>query len=375
MKKHYFIICFLYLFILILYNFSHSPITKLIDIIEQNYPGTNYNKNDLIKTAIKSIINNIDPESKYLDQSEYAHSLEIASGEYGGIGIIISSDKIITKIIPNSPAACAKLKINDIIIGINNINVKDKPIALVSKLLLGEPDSKISIKIMRHNEIIDFSLKRQKITLDNIQYQLFDNFGYLKISVFNESTSKQFKQALTIFAKELHELDFILDLRDNSGGFFEQAIEIADMLIKENIIITKLISKTNIKTILATNHHDKFFPRNIIILTNNYTASAAEVLLLSLKDNNLATVIGDKTYGKKTIQSFFSLGDFGAIALTTHYYASPIEDHYNKEGVLPHIYLTKSSPYHNLQNMWKNNVLNDKMLKKAIELILDENKQ
>lgn len=295
--------------------------------------------------AKAGIVSALDDEHSIYIDSEYGydHFENMISGEYSGIGAAITQIEkkaVITTVYPDSPAEKAGLLPGDIITETAGVPSKGSTLTEVSHRLLGEPGTKVSLKVERNGEILEFELTRAPISITTVTGEVLnDNIGYIKISEFDQNTDEELISVLETLKDTKH---LIVDLRDNPGGYMDVAINTIDLFISEGNITTakfksdetryEAVSKNN------TSLPDEFLLKTpMCVLVNENSASASEIFTAALKDHERATIVGTKTYGKGSIQSTFPLKGNSGVKLTVGHFYSPDGTKIDKKGVTPHI--------------------------------------
>lgn len=282
-----------------------------------------------------------DEYTQYIPSSEMESYTEEITGSFYGIGIYMIADDesgriVVYDPIPGTPAEKAGIKRGDKIIRVDGKEYTSKELSDISKYIKGEQGTKVNLVIERDGQELSFDIERAKINTNPITTEILkENIGYIKIPSFDTDVAKNFKQKY----QELQEKgarSLIIDLRNNGGGIVDEATEIADYILdKGSTIISTVDNKGNKK--VTTSENEPIINTKIIILVNENTASASEILACSLKDNNKATVIGTKTYGKGIIQTLFSLSDGSGLKITTAEYYTPNGETIHNVGVTPNI--------------------------------------
>jgi len=315
--------------------------SQVLQLIQSEYVEDVQSKK-LIYGAIQGMLKTLDPYSTLLTPDEYKE-LEIETkGSFTGIGIEITiRDGILTVVAPieDTPAWRAGLKPGDKIIKIDGKPTKGMSLIEAVKLLRGPKGTKVTITILRNNKVFDVTIIRDVIPIRSVKSALLEKeYGYIKITNFQESTPKELKKAL----KKLEEKPLkglILDLRNNPGGLLSSAIKVADEFLDEGIIVS-IKGKTDKKKIVfkaQPNPKWDTHPYPIVVLINKGSASASEIVTGALKDNNRAIVIGQKSFGKGKVQTVIPLIEGYAVKLTTAYYYTPKGVCIDKVGITPDI--------------------------------------
>ena len=313
---------------------KYYEIMKMIgeDPIAQTEPE------DISDEQLKEIVSSIgDPYAEYYTASEYAELEKRYMGDYVGVGIGVVQDGdnvVIMTVFEDTPAAKAGIKAEDIIVNIDGKRPKTVDDAV--GMITGEAGTKVKITVKRGEETLDFDLNRQKIDTDSVAYDVLDghpDIGYIRISSFIIGTDDEFKMAVKdLKAKGCTR--FILDLRNNGGGITDSSIEIADYLLPACKIMSEN-TKDGSETVYKSDASSADL--EMVILVNESTASASEILTAALQDNKAGVVIGTKTFGKGVTQIMHKFSDGTAVKLTVTEYFRPNGDTVNGVGITPDI--------------------------------------
>lgn len=355
-------------------NGLEYTLSKFRSELEKKYVGE-INDEELLEGAIKGYIAALgDPYTVYYTKEEMDDIMEETNGNYVGIGIYMTLDReknLITIINPmeNSPAEKAGLLPGDIITKVNGKSYEGNQMDEVSKNIKGEPGTKVTLEILRGQETKTFEIIRQKVLISHIKTKVLENnIGYIAILDFDGGCSDEFKTKYQELQKK-GITKLIIDIRDNGGGIVDEAIEILDMIAEKGstLLITK--DKNNKEEITkATMNPTIKMP--IVVLTNGYSASASEILAGALKDNEKATLVGTKTYGKGVIQELRQLSDGSGIKITTNEYFTPNRKKINKTGIEPDIEIDLSQEAKGKLELTQEE---DTQLQKAIEVLKGKN--
>jgi carboxyl-terminal processing protease len=343
--------------------------------ITKNYYVESVNDSKLMKSAIKGMLTNLDPHSMYLDKDTYKQLSEMTNGSFAGLGIELSRDKAdsgITVIAPieGTPAFLAGIKSGDIITKINNQPVSSLSLDEAISKMRGQEGTAVNLLIARKNELkpIQFTIKRAIIKVYSIKYNYFDNnYAYIKINDFQQDTVTNLVRVLNIIHKAKPNLKgIVLDLRDNPGGILQSAVGVSGTLLPDN----KLIVSTKGRFVDANqdyynrsedyNVNDNTPNLNklpliyksipIVVLINQGTASASEIVAGALQDYNRAKIIGTKSFGKGSVQTVIPLSSDTAMKLTTALYYTPKGRSIQAEGIKPDIIV--KSEYSDIIDSW-----------------------
>lgn len=344
----------------------YNKFKEISQIIQDKYLFP-YDEDQLVDMSLKGLVAGLgDPYSAYLDKDDLEQRETMLNNGYVGIGIEAAVDKednlvTVVSIIEGGPAQSAGLQPNDKIIEINGENVAGQNINDVTgKLKNGSVDEEIQLVVMRSNERVDISVKREKVEYISIKAALLeDGIGYIRITTFNENTDEKFTEAIKSLEQQGAKR-FILDVRNNGGGLVDSAKNIADLFIDDGLLFYTQDKNGNRKEYEADHKKENY--DKIIVLMNGNSASASELLTGALKDHGAAVTMGEKTFGKGIIQSMLSLGKDYGIVLTTEEYYTPNGNQIHKAGIEPDIQgITPEGEYNSIGDLAK-----DSLLQKAV---------
>lgn len=320
----------------------------------ENFLKTNYVEDvadlDLLRGAIKGMIESLnDPYSEYFTPEEFKEFNEETSGNFEGIGVVITlKDKYITvvSVLEGTPAEKAGIKPGDRFIEIDGSNVTGLPLSDILNRLKGDKGSKVNIGVIRGDDrqVLRFEVERGVIKTNPISSKILgQGIGYIKISEFNENTVENLDKALDDFKKG-GVLGIVLDLRNNPGGYLDQAVEVATRFVPKGPIVNIVSKDGNIQSYTSKS---EMSPNKLVVLVNGGSASASEILAGAIKDRKVGTLVGEKTFGKGMVQRTLSLGTLGGIKLTIAHYTTPNGTNINKTGIIPDIVVEtdKTNPF------------------------------
>jgi len=326
---------------------SMDKLMGLKDYIKSNYvEGAEDNK--LIEGAIKGMFESLgDPYSVYMTKEEFKNFNETTKGSYGGIGVIVSrsEDGYVTVVAPieDTPGEKAGLKTNDKIIKVDDKDIVGIDLEEAVALMKGKKGTKVTLTVMRDNvrEPKIFEITREEIILKTVKSNMMENsIGYIRITMFDEDTGSEFKKAL----KELTSQNMkglILDLRQNPGGFINQCVDVADELLDEGLVVYTE-DKAKKREDYKSGKGKLEVP--FVVLIDEGSASASEIVSGAVKDRKAGLLIGVKTFGKGLVQSIEQLKDGSGIKLTTQKYYTPNGISINKIGIQPDIEVKAPEP-------------------------------
>ena len=351
---------------------TNSKLKVIKDKINSEYVG-NVDENTLQEYAIKGYVAGLnDIYSEYFTKDEMTDFSNETIGTYVGIGVTMTKDSeknqiVVYGVTPNSPAEEAGIKVDDVIIKVDGNDCTGDDFETIPNKILGQEGTKVSVTVLRDGKEITFDMKRRKIVNQTITSELLDdNIGYIYLSSFEDNTYEQFKSAYDdLISKGAKSL--ILDLRNNGGGIVKEATDIGDLFTDKGKVLL-IESDKDKKEIKTYSKQDKTINMNVVLLVNEYSASASEILAGILKDDvENATIVGTKTYGKGVIQSLYTLSDGSGLKLTTDEYFTPNHNEINKIGITP------DEIVEGYKFSGKLDKENDTQLKKAIELLKQKN--
>tara|TARA_A100001011_G_scaffold278136_1_gene287885 strand:- start:1503 stop:2687 length:1185 start_codon:yes stop_codon:yes gene_type:complete len=301
--------------------------------------------NTLFNYAIEGMVSKLDPYSDYLSKDDFSELKVGTTGRFGGIGIEITMEdgfvKIITPI-DDTPAQKAGLKAGDLVIEVQDVSLKDKSLNDAVKLMRGEPGTKVKVKILRKeaNQPLDFELTRQIIVSKGIKTQIFNGeIGYLRLSSFQSNSSTNVRDAIYKLRKDTGKLmsALILDLRNNPGGVLGAAVGISDLFLESGKIVYTKGRTNNSDLEYFANSEDILEGLPLYVLINGGSASASEIVAGALQDHQRATIYGEKSFGKASVQSIQEMIDGSALKLTTARYYTPNDRNIHGNGIEPDV--------------------------------------
>ena len=351
------------------YNKLQAKLDLIKQEIDSEYVGNEVDENELDEYAIKGYVAGLgDIYSQYYTADEMKALMEETTGNYCGIGVYMTVDQEknlikIYSVIPNTPAEEAGLKEGDYITKVEGKDVSAADFDEVPKAIKGKEGTKVKITIKRDETEKDYEITRRKIEVINVSSQILDNnVGYIYIQSFEGNVAEQFKNQFNEL-KNKGIKSLIVDVRNNGGGVVDQATQIGDLFTDKNQ--TLLIQKdSKSHEIVTKSKENKTIDMNVVLLVNQDSASASEILAGILQDDvQNATIVGTKTYGKGVIQSVLQLTDGSGLKLTTNEYFTPNHKAINKIGITPDVVVDDYT------FTGKIDTENDTQLKKALEIL------
>ena len=373
----------IFLIILIIYNFlylnsafsSENEIYKKIDLFGEVLEKINKEYVDEIDqsksmdSAINGLLQSLDPYSSYMSPEIYNEMQTETSGEFGGLGIEVSMESGVVKVISpidDTPASRAGIKAGDYIVKINDIQVQGKSLLEAVELMRGPVGTDIDLTIRRRGEkkALTYSITREIIQIKSVKSDLLENnIGYIRLTSFNENSAKQIKKQISKLENDKEIKAYILDLRNNPGGLLSQAIKISDFFLDDGEIVSTKSRKASENRKWFAKKGDLTNGKALIVLINYGSASASEIVAGALKDHKRAILIGENSFGKGSVQSIIPLKNNGAVRLTVAKYYLPSGKSISQVGVSPDIEVDEISDNFLIKTE------NDNQLNYAIKLI------
>ncbi len=316
-----------------------NKLDKYREIIDKYYLGE-VDESKLEEGAIKGYIEGLDdPYTEYISKDDMDTYLDDTMGNFVGIGIYMIKntkyDKIqVLSTIKGSPAENAGIQAGDLIVSVDGVEYKADDMTAVSNKIKGEEGTKVTVELLRGSENVKYELTRSKVKVNQVEGKVIsDDIGYIKFTSFDETTAEDFKKQYQELAKK-NIKSLIIDLRNNGGGIVDQALEIADYIVDKDSVLLYEVDKNNKETVRKAKT-DPIINMPIVILTNENTASASEILAGALKDLGKAKTVGTTTYGKGVIQQILKLNDGSGLKITIEEYQTPNKNKINKVGIEP----------------------------------------
>jgi carboxyl-terminal processing protease len=351
------IIIFLFSFIIFNKSFAETEkniyekidlFSEVLNKIDKEYVES-VNQSDAMDAAINGVLQSLDPYSAYMSPEVFTDMQTETSGKFGGLGIEVGMEHGVVKVISpidNSPASRVGVKAGDYIVKINDIQVQGKSLTEAVELMRGPVGSDIKITVRRRGakKAIIFNITREIIKIESVKSKYIDkSIGYLRLTSFNENSGGQVKDKIKEFNKKKNIKGYILDLRNNPGGLLTQAIKISDFFLENGEIVSTKGRKISENRRFFAKKGDLTKGKTLIVLINEGSASASEIVAGALKDHKRAILVGQNSYGKGSVQSIIPLKNKGAIRLTISKYYLPSGKSISEVGVTPDIEVEESS--------------------------------
>jgi len=320
---------------------------EVLDKINKEYVEE-INQSDAMDAAINGVLQSLDPYSAYMSPETFKEMETETSGKFGGLGIEVGMEFGVVKVITpmdGSPAEREGVKAGDYIVKINEIQVQGKTLMEAVELMRGSVGSKLEITIRRKGikKALVFEITREIIEVKSVKSKIIDDsVGYIRLTAFNDNSSKQIKNKINQFKKKKIN-KYVLDLRNNPGGLLSQAVKISDFFLDNGEIVSTKSRKSSENRKYFAKKGDIINGETLLVLINYGSASASEIVAGALKDHKRAIVIGENSYGKGSVQSIMPLKNNGAIRLTISKYYLPSGKSISGTGIIPDIEVEENS--------------------------------
>jgi len=351
-------ICLISLFVSIIFifnNYSYSKnkenlyekidlFSEVLQKVEDEYVDE-INQADVMESAINGVLQSLDPYSAYMSPELFNNMQSDTKGEFGGLGIEIGMEAGVVKVIApiaGTPADRAGIKSGDYIVKIAETQVQGKSLMEAVKLMRGPIGTNLKLTIRRRGtkKSLEFNIKREMIEVKSVDIKIVGeekNIGYLRLKSFNENSDKQLFKRIKDLEKNENPVGYILDLRNNPGGLLTQAISITDFFLDDGEIVSTKGRRISESRKFFARKGDGIKGKPIIVIINNGSASASEIVAGALKDHKRAIVLGENTFGKGSVQSIIPLENGGGMRLTVSKYYLPSGESISEIGVSPDI--------------------------------------
>ena len=349
----------------------YEKIDLFAEVLEkiQNEYVEEVDQAEIIDSAINGALQSLDPFSAYMNPKVFEESQSETRGEFGGLGIEVSMESGVIKVITpidDTPASKAGIKAGDYIVKINGEQVQGKTLMEAVNLMRGPEGTSIEITVRRKGlrKAKIFKITREIIEIKSVISKIVDNkVGYLRLRAFNANSSSQLKKEISKIEKNKKLVGYILDLRNNPGGLLSQAVTISDFFLNDGEIVSTKGRKKRENRKFFAKKGDKIDGKPLIVLINNGSASASEIVAGALQDQKRAILLGETTFGKGSVQSIIPLKNRGAIRLTISKYYLPSGKSISEVGVVPDIKVEEEDEEFSI------NTITDNQLNYAIKLL------
>ena len=325
-------------------------------------------QSEVMDAAINGVLQSLDPYSSYMSPEIFEEMQTETSGEFGGLGIEVSMESGVVKVITpidDTPASKAGIKAGDYIVKINGEQVQGKSLMEAVNLMRGPVNSSIEITVRRKGlkKAKIFKIVRKVIEVKSVVAEIIEEkIGYLRLRAFNENSDTQLKKEISKLEKNNKLTGYVFDLRNNPGGLLSQAVRISDFFLNDGEIVSTKGRKIRENRKFFAKEGDKINGKPLIVLINNGSASASEIVAGALQDHKRAILLGETSYGKGSVQSIIPLKNRGAIRLTISKYYLPSGKSISEIGVIPDIKVLEEGEEFSI------NTITDNQLNYAIKL-------
>lgn len=353
--------------------FSEPLVAKVLDKVREEYVNKPDEKK-MLDGALNGMLASLDPYSCFFTPESFKIYTDSQKGEFGGLGMnVLLVDGMLRVIAPmdDTPAQKAGIKAGDVITHIDGVPIVSLPPTEVLKRLHGKPGTTVALKISRGSSSpFVIKITRDLIVVNPVKYHTVGNIAYIRISHFNDQTTDKLNKAIQSLHKNLKNnmQGLVLDLRNNPGGGTDQAVSVASLFLDSGTIVQIRSRHKSYNHTYKSKGKDMFKGIPLAILINQDSASASEIVASALRDNHRAVLIGEKTFGKGSIQDHFTIDNYGIIKLTVATFYTPKGEEIQGKGVSPDIMLiqTADDP---LKEYTKAVDAEDKQLQRAIDLL------
>ena len=306
---------------------------------------------ELLESAIRGMVADLDPHSEYLDAEEYRDIRISTTGSYTGVGIEVGEVdgrvRVITPI-EGSPAARSGVRSGDEIIAVDGYSVEPGSMQETIERMRGTAGSRVSVTVWREDEAIIHDMRREVVRVASVHYELLQSgYGYTRVSQFSETTARELGRAIDAMQDENRGMldGLVLDLRNNPGGVLDAAVDVSDLFLDSGVIVSADGRTPDARFSRSAHRGDILDGASLVVLVNNGSASASEIVAGALQDHGRAQVVGTSTFGKGLVQTVMPLSRGRAIKLTTSRYYTPSGDSIHETGITPDVYVEDTPGY------------------------------
>ena len=341
--------------------------SEVLEKVQDEYVDE-INQAEVMDSAINGVLQSLDPYSSYMSPKVFEEMETETSGKFGGLGIEVSMEAGVVKVISpidDTPASRAGIKAGDYIVRIDGNQVQGKTLMEAVSLMRGSVGSSIEITVRRKGlkKAKIFQITREVIEIQSVvSKSIDDKIGYLRLRSFNENSSKQLKKEILLLEKNNKLVGYIFDLRNNPGGLLSQAVKITDFFLDDGEIVSTRGRKSRENRKFFARKGDRINGKPLIVLINNGSASASEIVAGALQDQKRAVLLGETTFGKGSVQSIIPLRNRGALRLTISKYYLPSGKSISEVGVSPDIKVEEQDEEFSI------NTITDNQLNYAVKL-------
>ena len=347
------LVSFLFIFPILVFADEKEDVYKHLNLFGEAFEKIKNNYveevevKDLIESAIEGMLNSLDPHSTFLNTDELNELKIQTKGEFGGLGIEVTLENGLVKVISpidDTPAERAGIKSGDLITHIDGEAVMGLSLSEAVSLMRGKVGSKINLTIKRRDQSLKIDIVRAIIELKSVKYRLEDNIGYIRVSSFNQKVDEEIKKAIKQMKGNNKNkiVGYVLDLRNNPGGLLDQAVNVTDIFLARGEIVSTRGRKKSDGSRYNAVKNDLIDGLPLVVLINQGSASASEIVAGALQDHKRAIIMGTKSFGKGSVQTILPSGENVAIKLTTARYYTPSGKSIQKTGIDPDILVEQS---------------------------------
>lgn len=312
---------------------------------------------ELLESAIRGMVSGLDAHSEFLDEEEYRDIRISTSGQYSGVGIEVSTEDSELKVIApidDTPAQRAGIRSGDTILSVDGVPVDPDRLHETIERMRGRPGTRVSLTVERAaiDEPLLFTMQRESIQVASVRHELLEpTYGYVRVSQFNETTPDEFRRAIDGMLAEVQArhgtmlTGLVIDLRNNPGGILEAAVDVADLFLDSGVIVTADGRTPEARFTRRAGRGDILDGASIVVLVNEGSASASEIVAGALQDHRRALIVGTATFGKGLVQTVMPLSEGRALKLTTSRYYTPSGDSIHQKGIAPDVFVESSGDY------------------------------
>ncbi len=336
-------------------------INEIQSLVETDFIGEVDTK-QMFDQAVKGMVYGLnDPYTEYYNAVEAKAFWDDLNGNFEGIGVEISNSDgraLVVSVLDNSPAKKSGLLKGDVVLLVDEIDVEGMTIGEIATKIKGAAGTVVKLKVLRNEELLDFSIERAEVVAESVVIDIQDDVLILRFLRFDEDTDLELQNKIQGY--DLSKIrGIIVDVRGNPGGYFDSAIKVSDLFLKEGLIVSER-HKDQSKEDWKAKEGDVFENQKIVVLIDEYSASASEILAGAISDNDRGELVGKKTYGKGSVQTVEELSDGSILKITSGEWLTPKGLNLRKDGILPDVEV-------DLQDL-----KDDLQLKRGMELLLDK---
>lgn len=327
---------------------------------------------ELLESAIRGMVSDLDAHSQYLDAGEYRDIRISTTGSYTGIGIEVDEvdgHVMVVTPIADSPAAYSGIRSGDQIIAVDGVAIEPNNLQETIGRLRGHAGTTVKLSVLRDNEVIAHEMRRMIIRMASVHKELLaPSYGYIRVSQFSENTGRELSRAVDDLQDANDGLlqGLVLDLRNNPGGVLDSAVEVSDLFLNSGIIVTADGRSVDSRFTRSAHRGDILDGAAMVVIVNNGSASASEIVAGALQDHNRALIVGTETFGKGLVQTVVPLSKGRAIKLTTSRYYTPSGDSIHEVGITPDVFVSDTPGFPDLSLSGRLDRESDMQLAEAI---------